>query len=110
MRRPGFGEASFGAVSGTVVAAIGGLFAIGVAAAVIEKNPAELFQTPILSLISWLICAPAGWLIGGQIGPRLGERFNSPKLEVIAGGFGGLIPVALTALLGWYVEVHYGGP
>jgi hypothetical protein len=106
MRKPGFGEASLGAVAGTAVAGIGGLFAIGIAAAIIRRDLTLLFQMPILSVISWLVSVPVGWVVGGQVGPRLGDRFRSTKIEVIAGGVGGLIPVVLIALTGWYLEVH----
>ena len=106
MRKPGFGEASLGAVAGTTVAGIGGLFAIGIAAAIIKPDATLLFQTPVLSVISWLLSVPAGWLVGGQIGPRIGDRFRSTKVEVIAGGLGGLIPVVIVALAGWYLEVR----
>lgn len=103
---PGFGEASLGAVAGTAVAGIGGLFAIGIATAIIKRDVTLLFQTPVLSVISWLVSVPAGWLVGGQIGPRLGDRFRSSRVEVVTGGLGGLLPVVLIALLGWYLEVR----
>jgi hypothetical protein len=103
MRKPSFGEANQGALAGAIVGAIGGLFAIGIAPALIYRHIALLFGTPILGLICWLVSGPLGWFIGGQIGPRIGQRFNSPKAEIIAGALGGLVPVILIALWGWYL-------
>jgi hypothetical protein len=103
MRKPGFGEASFGAVAGTVVAGIGGLFAIGLASAIMSHDATLLFRTPILSLISWLVSVPFGWVLGGQMGPRVGEALNSPKVELVVGGLCGLVPVGLIAIFGWYL-------
>ena len=106
-RNPGFGEMNLGAVAGAVVASIGGLFALGIAPAILARNPALLFGTPILGLISWLVCLPVGWLIGGQIGPRLGFAFRSPRAEAVGGAIGGFIPVLLIGLFGWYMAVRH---
>ena len=103
MRGPSLGEASYGAVTGAVVGAIGGLFAVGLARAIIAHNPALLLDTPRLNMICWLVCLLLGWFIGGQLGPRLGERFNSLRVEIVAGGIGGLVPVIAIALWGWYM-------
>lgn len=103
MNGPSLGEASVGAVSGAVVGSIGGLFAIGLAPAILFKNAALLFGTPMLGLFCWVVSGVLGWLLGGQIGPRLGSRFNSPRLEVVGGIAGGLVPVGLVALWGWYM-------
>ncbi len=90
---------------GAIVGGIGGLFAIGLAAAIINHSPARLFATPILSLISWIISGPSGWILGGQIGPRLGMRYQSRDGEIVGGIIGGLIPVVSIALYGWYRTV-----
>ena len=103
MRNPGFGEANQGAMAGLVVGSIGGLFAIGVAHALVRGNISFLIATPKLSLLSWVISGPVGWLVGGQLGPRLGEKFNSPRAEIIGGALGGLVPVLLLAAWGWYM-------
>ena len=103
MRKPGLGEANLGAVAGAVVGGIGGLFAVGMAWAILERDIALLFRTPILNLLSWLVSSPSGWVLGGQIGPRLGELLHSPKAEVAGGIVGGLIPVLAIALWGWYM-------
>ena len=103
MRTPGFGEANWGAVAGAVVGAIGGLFAIGIAHAIVARNLALLFGTPVIALVCWVVGGPIGWLIGGQTGPRLGHKFNNQRAEVLGGALGGLVPVVLIALWGWYM-------
>jgi hypothetical protein len=109
MRKVEFEEISLGAVAGAVVASVGGLFIVGIISAIISQDPRVLFQTPIQSLISWLICTPLGWLIGGLIGPRLGERLKSRRAEIISGALGGLLPVLAIAVVGWYIGTHYLG-
>ncbi len=99
MRKPGFGEANFGALTGAVTGAIGGLFAAGIPQAIMDRDPAILFSTPRIGLICLLISGPIGWLLGGQIGPRFS---NSPKGESLLGILGGLVPVILIALWGWW--------
>jgi len=101
MRRPGIGEVNLGALSGAVIGAIGGLFAVGLPAAIIYHNPAMLLATPKLNLISFLLSGVSGWLIGGQLGPRV-AGYNQ-RGEVVAGGAAGLIPVLVIALWGWYM-------
>lgn len=103
MQKPGFGEFNLGALAGAVVGAIGGLFSLDLARAIINGKAAMLFDTPILSFISWLLCGILGWLIGGQVGPRVGMRYRNPRAEMVAGGVGGLVPVILVGLLGWYL-------
>ena len=104
--KPALGEASFGAVAGTVVAGVGALFSIGLATAILNHDATLLFRTPILSLASWVVSVPTGWVLGGQVGPRIGERFNSRNAEVIAGGLCGLVPITAIAALGWYLATH----
>ena len=101
MRNPGFGETNLGALSGAVVGAIGGLFAIGIGPAIVGRNLALLFGTPILALICWVVSGLVGWVLGGQVGPRLGEKLESQKAEIIGGIVSGLVPVVLIALWGW---------
>ena len=103
MRKPGLGEASQGALAGAVVGAIGGLFAVGLAPALIYRHLAILFSTPILGLICCAVSGPIGWLVGGQLGPRLGDRFRSDRAEMVGGVLGGLVPIILVALFGWYM-------
>src|ERR1043166_6073351 len=98
MRRPGFGEANMGALAGAVIGAIGGLFAIGIGPAIAGRNIRLLVGTPIFAILSLLICGSLAWIIGGQLGPRLGGKFNTQQAETIGGIIGGLIPVIFVAL------------
>ena len=61
---------------------------------------------PILGMMSWVVCGVAGWLAGGQIGPRLGEKYYSQHVEILGGALGGLIPVLLVALWALYMSLH----
>ena len=102
-----FGEANMGALVGAIIGAIGGLFGVGIAAAVIGRNPALLLDTPLLGLICFFISGSIGWVLGGQIGPRLGDRFQTRRAEIIGGLLGGLVPVTVIVLWGWYmVTLH----
>lgn len=105
-RKPGFGETNLGAVMGAVVGSIGGLFAVGIVPTILYKNIAYLFGTPILALISWISSIITGWLIGGQIGPRVGMCFRSQRAESIGGGVGGLIPIIVILLWSWYMTTR----
>jgi hypothetical protein len=106
MRKPPLGEFNLGALAGAVVGSIGGLFAIGVVRAILGRNLALIFSMPILGMVSWVVCGVAGWLAGGQIGPRLGEKYYSQRAEAIGGGLGGLIPVLLVAIWALYMSLR----
>jgi hypothetical protein len=106
MRKPAFGEANMGALAGAVIGAIGGLFAIGIGPAIAAQNIRLLVGTPILAIVSLLVCGPLGWIIGGQIGPRLGGKFKTQRAETIGGVIGGLIPVLFVVLFGWYMTAR----
>lgn len=97
------GEYSLSAVVGAIVGSIGGLFAIGLPRAILGRNVALLFATPILALICWLISGPIGWFLGGFIGPRLGDKYQSQRAEIFGGAIGGLIPVVLITIWAWYM-------
>src|SRR5262249_47892141 len=95
-----------GSVMGAVVGSIGGLFAIGVPPAIIYRGIATLLGTPVFSFMSWAVCLACGWIIGGQIGSRLGTKFRSLRAELLGGAIGGLLPVIAIALWGWYVTTR----
>lgn len=103
MRKIPLGESNLGALVGAVVGAIGGLFALGIARAIIGRDPGLLLATSILNVVSWLLSGVGGWLIGGQLGPRCERLLLAPRGEVLGGILGGLIPVVFFALLGWYL-------
>ncbi len=106
MNGPRLGEANLGALSGAVAGAMGGLFAVGIAPAIASGSIARLIGTPKLAFISFLICGVIGWLLGGQIGGRLGEAIKSQRAEIIGGGVGGLIPAVAIGLWSWYLISH----
>ena len=95
-----------GALIGAIVGAIGGLFAVGIAPALIARNLYLLFAWPLLGLVCWFISGPVGWVIGGQLGPWLGTKFDGRAAEITGGVLGGLVPVTAIALWGWYMTPH----
>lgn len=103
MQKLGPGEFNLGALTGAVVGSIGGLFAVGLARAIIGRQLALLFGTPILGLIGFLVSGGFGWFLGGQLGPRLGAHFRSQRMEMAGGAIGGLVPTTLIALWAWYM-------
>jgi hypothetical protein len=103
MKRPVVGEVNLGALVGAVVGSVGGLLAVGAAPAILARNPALLFGTPILALAGWLIAGLLGWFLGGQLGPRLGAWFHTSRAEALGGALGGLIPAFAIAAFGWYL-------
>ena len=106
MRKPPLGEFNLGSLAGAIVGSIGGLFAIGVVRAILGRNIALLLELHKLGLVSFLVCGIAGWLVGGQIGPRLGDKYYSQRGEILGGALGGLIPVLLVAAWALYMTLH----
>lgn len=106
LRKPRLGETNLGALAGAVVAAIGSLFAVGIAHAIVERDVRMLFATPLVAVICWLVSWPVGWLLGGQTGPRLTRRIRHPRAELIGGALGGLVPVLLVGIWAYYMASH----
>ena len=106
MRKPPIGEFNLGSLAGAVVGSIGGLFAVGLPPAILAHNPALLFGTPILGLLSWLVSGLLGWFIGGQVGPRVGDKFYTQQSELLGGACAGLVPVVCIVLWSWYMATH----
>lgn len=104
--RPSFGESNLGALVGAIVGATGGLFAVGIAPAILERKLAMLFFYPTIGLVCMLISGAIGWILGGQLGPRLADKYNNARIEITGGALGGLVPVILIALWGWYMKTH----
>ncbi len=104
--KPSFGESNLGALVGAIVGATGGLFAVGIAPAILERKLAMLFLYPAIGFICMLISGAIGWLLGGQIGPRFGDKYNTQTAEITGGAIGGMIPVILIACWGWYMKTH----
>jgi hypothetical protein len=103
MRKPCLWESNPGALVGGAVGAVGGLFAVGIAPAILYRDPRQLLGTPLLGFIGWVISGPLGWFIGGQIGPRLGAKLGERNGNVIGGILGGMVPVVSIALWGWHM-------
>lgn len=99
---PSIGEANLSALIGAASGSIGGLFALGLAPAILYSSPEWLMRWPKLNLFSFCLCGAAGWLIAGQIGPRL-QGMLGERNGLIAGGIvGGLLPVCGVVAFGWY--------
>jgi hypothetical protein len=99
LRKPGLGEMNLGSLAGAVVGSVGGLFSVGIPPAIVFHDMQALFQTPKIAVICFVIAGAMGWLIGGQMGPVFGRRYNTPWAEIAGGGAGGIIPVLM--VLGW---------
>jgi len=105
-RKVPIGEANLAALIAAVIGSIGGLFALGIAPAIITHNPQFLAQFPKLNVISFFLCGSLAWVIGGQLGPRLERLFGEKAGYNVGGVVGGLIPVASMIGLGWYLVTH----
>ena len=110
MRAPNFGEVNFGALAGAVTGSFGGLVAVGLPPAILGRNVTLLFAAPFFTLVSWLICLAVGWFGGGQLGPRMGIWFRSPRAELIGGVVAGLIPIAIIIFWSWYMITRAAPP
>lgn len=103
MRKPGFGEGSLGAVAGAVTGAAGGLVAVVLPLTIATGDIQMLTIARTLGIIGFLVSAPMGWFIGGQIGPRLEGKLSERAAGIIGGIVGGLVPVTGFILWGWYL-------
>jgi hypothetical protein len=104
--KPRLGESNLGALVGAVVGATGGLFAVGIAPAIMAGNIALLIGYPRVGALCMLASGLIGWLLGGQIGPRFGEKYDTQRAEITGGALGGLVAVVLIALWGLYMSCH----
>ena len=107
MNKPRFGETNPGAIVGAAVGSIGGLFAVGIAPAILNHNLRELLATRNLGVAGFIVSAPVGWLIGGQLSPRLERWLGERTGGYVSGVIGGLAPVAGIALWSWYMVTRH---
>jgi hypothetical protein len=101
MRKPRIGEGNLGASVGAMVGAIGGLVAVTLPLAIMSHDIHALSAARTLCVFSFFVCTPTGWIIGGQIGPRLEDILSERMAGVVGGFLGGLIPVSVFLLWGW---------
>ena len=104
--KPTLGQANLAALIGVVIGSILGLFALGLVPAIITRQPGYLAIAPKLNIISFFICGGAGWVLGGQIGPRIHQPFGPRNAHIIGGIIGGLAPVIAVAAIGWYLAMQ----
>lgn len=104
--KPTLGQANLAALIGVVIGSILGLFALGLVPAIITRQPVYLAIAPKLNIISFFICGGAGWVLGGQIGPRMHQAFGPKNAHIIGGIIGGLTPVIAVAAIGWYLATQ----
>lgn len=107
MRPPPAGKSQIGALAGVIVGATGGLFAVGLPHAILERNPVYLLNTPMLSLMGWIVSGFSAWFLGDMAGRIMRKLFKSPKAEAVGGAIAGLIPIALIAWWGWYMVTRH---
>lgn len=107
IRKPSLGESNLGAMVGAIVGAVGGLFAFGITLAIVYRDIAMIVGVRNLAMICLLIGGPTGWLIGGQLGPRLERWFGERNGEIVGGALGGVMPVACIVVWAWRM-VHPG--
>lgn len=103
MREPSVGKENLGAVIGSVIGAVGGLFAIAIPLAIMTGNVQTLSIARKLGLFGFLVSVPIGWFAGGYISHALEKRMSRKAAGIVGGTIGGLLPVGAIALLGWYL-------
>jgi len=109
-RKPSFAEPNLAAMIAAVIGSICGLFALGIAPALITGNPRFLAAVPTLNVICFFLCGVFGWLLGGQLGPRLEGLFGEKNGYIIGGILSGLLPVLAVIAFGWYMAMHPANP
>lgn len=103
MRTPSFGEANLGAVIGAMIGAVGGLFAVVIPYAILTRDLHSLSAARSLGVIGFIVSTPVGWIIGGQITPRLEGKLSDRSAGILGGVIGGLVPVGAFMLWGWHM-------
>lgn len=104
--RPDLGQVNLGALAGAVLGSIGGLFSVGIPPAIVFRDVRALFATPTLGVISFIVCGLLGWLLGGQVGPWFGRKYQSIQAEFISGAIFGAIPVVMVLVWSYWMVTH----
>ena len=100
--KPGaIGEANLGALIGSCIGSITGLFAIGIAPAIIESNAQLVIAPPKIGLICFVLGGLFGWFAGGALGHKLAHVLSLQRAHVTAGIISGLLPFVGFVLFGW---------
>lgn len=106
MKKPSIGHLNLAALIGACIGSITGLFAVGIAPAIIEQNARMMLAFPSIGLICFFLGGVAGWIVGGELGPRLGRQTRQQRGQLLGGLIGGALPFAVFALSGWYLHTH----
>lgn len=102
--KPGaIGEPNLAALIGSSIGSITGLFAIGVAPAVMEQNARLMIAYPTIGLLCFIVGGVFGWLVGGLLGSKLSRPRRVQQAHIAGGLIGGSLPFATFVLLGWFL-------
>ena len=94
------------ALIGAGIGSITGLFAVGIAPAIIEQNARLVLAFPTIGFICFFLGGVAGWIVGGQLGLRLEHQVRPQRGHLLGGIIGGAVPFFVFALSGWYLHTH----
>ncbi len=103
MKPEGPGEPNLAALIGACVGSITGLFAIGIAPAIIEHNAQLVIAHPTIGLFCFFVGGICGWLVGGRLGLKFARPRRIEQGHIAGGVIGGMLPFALLVLLGWFL-------
>jgi hypothetical protein len=103
MKPGGLWEPNLGALIGTSIGSISGLFAIGIMPAILEKNAGLMIAHPSIGLCCFFLGGACGWLAGGGLGAKLARPPQTQSGYVLGGLIGGSLPFAAFVLLGWFL-------
>ncbi|MCU0771864.1 MAG: hypothetical protein MUE94_08885 [Verrucomicrobia bacterium] len=100
--KPGsLGEPHIAALIGSSIGSITGLFAIGIAPAILEQNARLMIAHPTIGLLCFVVGGVVGWIAGGLLGSTLGRTRGFQQGYITGGVIGGTLPFAAFVLLGW---------
>ena len=94
------------ALIGSSIGSISGLFAIGVAPAILEHNLRLVMAHPTLGLLCFMAGGFFGWFVGGLLGSKLGHARHPQPGHIAGGVIAGILPFAAFVFLGWILWTH----